>query len=158
MEKTFQKFCLRWFLLITISSFTACVNNDEASQKNNKVESDNYDSRIANLIGYLNNHHGINMDSCRSTVILQTNKCNSCTKEKLNHIFEDLNSKKHEAVIFVLNSHDKVVDEFLESKSDSLNLKIIVDESRQLTKMGLSFMKNAYVNTCHNRVLSWKFY
>jgi len=157
----YRKLYLKVFAFILINHLLSACSDGSPKAEEPIVEAnleDDYNARISKIIPYLKTEHGINMDSCKSIVILQTNKCNSCSREKLDSIFADLTRQPKQPVVFVLHDDDKQVGDYIQVHSQKENIQKVIDKERKLSKFGLSFMKNIFVSTCKDKVLSWKFY
>lgn len=159
-----RKLVLIVLLLVSTSIlYTSCLEKKSKADKTVNADKknddgDDYDERIEHVVPYLNQMQKINTDDCKSIVILQTNKCNSCTKEKLDLIFSDVDKIRQTPLIFILHDYDKDVNDYLSQKLGDISFKILIDSDRQLSKRGLSFMKNVSINICQSRVINWKFY
>jgi hypothetical protein len=124
-------------------------------------EESEYDSRVKNIVKYLNEAKNVDVDSCRKIYLLQANKCNTCNGENINVIFQELsqeNESDSDSIIFILNGFNEEVLNTLLRKQFQFNFNIITDEDGYLDKLGLSFMKNLSIRTCNQKVIQWKFY
>jgi hypothetical protein len=153
------------FLTVTasllISLFSACNEQGDADRKPAPAasgEEDDYNDRISNIVSYLEKNHQVDMDSCRFIIVLQTNKCNACTKATLDSIFNEISMNKISNPVFVLHTSEPETAGYLSAKSGTTPMRILIDKNEQLDKTGLSFMKNIFISTCNKKVNSWKFY
>lgn len=150
-------------LLLSNTFFVSCKNHNTLNKKTiddslNLIDDKDYHSRITNIISYLKENQNISMDTCRFIFVLQTNKCNSCTKEKLENIYREIKENKIGSPLFILHTKDQQVLTFLNKQFAKPPLRVIIDKNNQLGTYGLSFMKNIFIQTCDNKIKSWKFY
>jgi hypothetical protein len=139
------------FLILMLTSFLAIFFSCQS--KSGETE---YSKRVNKIIKLLNEDHSVNVDSCRTVYVLQTEKCNVCTEENLDGIFSDSAILSGNS-IFVLSSFSEEVLAYLLKKSASHKFRIIINKGAKFEKYGLSFMKNIAIVICNREVISWKF-
>lgn len=141
------------FILVLIS---ACRSgNKHGVDIANQLKQSNYDDRVKNIFSYIkDSRFDISNDQCSNIIILQTNLCNSCDKQKLDVILDSLSAVK-EPVYFILASDDKEMRAQIEK--DRPASTVLIDSVQLLPKYNLSFMRNLRISVCDHTITNWKF-
>ena len=133
----------------------ASGGNKESPKIANEIKYSDYDARISNVFRYMEeSDFSISMDQCFKLVILQTNLCNSCDKEKLEVILDSLSSTR-EKVYFILADESEDIRKQIEV--DRPDSDIFIDRNHLLQDHNLNFLRNLQIDICDNKISKWKF-
>lgn len=120
-----------------------------------QLKESDYNDRVKNIFAYIQeNGFAIPTDQCGNIIILQTNLCNSCDKEKLAVILDSLALVK-EPVYFVLADDNSEIK--AQIQKDRAGTPIYIDSEGRLQKHNLSFMRNLRIRVCGRQITDWMF-
>ena len=120
-----------------------------------QLKRSDYNDRIKNIFKYIeDNQFNIPVDQCVNIVILQTNLCNSCNKQKLESILNSL-APADKPFFFILADDRKEAKEQIEKARPGA--PVMSDSANLLQKYNLSFLRNLQISICHKRVDNWMF-
>lgn len=120
-----------------------------------QLKRSDYSDRVKNIFNYIkDNQFNIPVDQCVNIVILQTNLCNSCNKQKLENILDSL-PPADKPFFFILADDRKEAKEQIEKARPGA--PVLTDSANLLQKYNLSFMRNLQISICDKRVDNWMF-
>ncbi|HEY2720843.1 MAG TPA: hypothetical protein VGI82_03910 [Chitinophagaceae bacterium] len=145
--------------LIVLSLLISCSSN-EPEKDSKEIEEqlkhpDDYSERVNNIFDYVRKiGFDIKFEKCSSIYILQPNLCNVCTKNALKTLI-DSTKDEEEPTTFILGDKNPEMELFI--KKMDVNASVYIDSINLLENYNMAFLKNLKINTCKNKVVSWKF-
>ncbi len=152
-----KKGFLRNFNMIYSALISLLLVNSSACSENSRTEdADPYTERIGNLIPFLQKH---NLPISKSTdaYLLQSDKCNLCNISDIDSIFNKQENSNDELLFVFTSNNNSSLNQYLSQKSKQKPFLLYCDSLNELSKIGLSFMRNLYVHIENEKLVNWKF-
>lgn len=143
--------------VLFLFSLASCNGGEKRQMPNisEQLKHNDYGNRINNIFSYIKeSKFQIPFNECNNIIILQTNLCNSCDREKLAVIFDSLAMASGPIYFILANEKSEIKKEVLRFKKTS---GLFIDTLGLLQKNNLSFLKNIRINTCNEEIIKWSF-
>lgn len=145
-------------LIISCTNDTATVDAyANTTQQKSPIETDDYSERVNNITAYLNAANIELKNECTQIFILQSNKCGACSEDDYAALKEQFTNLKNKPSIFILTEKNVNFLSFIKQNFDAVATNVYYDTDKKLSKYGLFFLKNLYINYCNKKVKEWKF-
>jgi hypothetical protein len=147
-----RNFNMIYYALISllIVNFTACSGDSRTKKP------DPYTERVGNLIPFLQKHK-VPISKSTDAYLLQADKCNLCNISDIDSIFKKQQNSSNDLLFIFTSNKNSSLNQYLSQKIQQKQFLLYCDSLNEMSKIGLSFMRNLHLHIENEKLVNWKF-